>query len=191
MEVLDLSRKPFGINATRKITGGAVQQCMAINSIIENYVEPHIDNLSTVKILDLSDNQLEDLDFIAFMNELKNRNFWDKMVNIELIDLSRNYISDTSIFAELPCYILLTYNHVKRNRRNHNSNYDDKIITLHASEFKYKFRSTNIHKSLIKYRQEKKNKRWIDFVGDEEVAEYLVKNHHKITNHLRTRGADS
>lgn len=51
MKVLDLSRKPFGINTTRKLRcSGATQQC----------VEPHIDDLPNIKIMDLRDNQLED-----------------------------------------------------------------------------------------------------------------------------------
>lgn len=103
---------------------------------------------------------------------------------LELIDLSHNSIRDVSIFSDMSSYMLLV-NNMCSAKTGIIPDYNDRIIILPAKRFKYKLRSTDIHKLLVKYQKDKRA--WIDFVGDKEVAEFLVKNHNKIIADLKRK----
>jgi uncharacterized protein YnzC (UPF0291/DUF896 family) len=94
-EILDLSDICITIKKGERLLspGGWKRPGRSADEIIDEYIEPHRDQLSKVKVIDLSSNNLTEdvLDF--FVLSLQNKSLWELFKNVQLVCLENNSFS--------------------------------------------------------------------------------------------------
>jgi hypothetical protein len=70
--------------------GGWQKPGLSVEEVIDEYIEPNKNQLSTVRILDLSYNNLTDESLAFFVMFLKQRNLWELLKDIQLVCLENN-----------------------------------------------------------------------------------------------------
>ena len=91
-EILDLSN--ICITAQKGVKsrspGGWKKPGRSVDEIVEEYIEPHKEQLSKVQVIDLSSNNLTD-DILGFLvTSFKEKNVWELFKNVQLVCLENN-----------------------------------------------------------------------------------------------------
>ncbi len=91
-EILDLSDICMTIHKGERAVspGGWKRPGRSADEIIDEYIEPHKDQLSKVKVIDLSSNNLTENVLNFFVFSLQNRSLWELFKNVQLVCLENN-----------------------------------------------------------------------------------------------------
>ncbi|MBY0272305.1 MAG: hypothetical protein K2X02_02655 [Alphaproteobacteria bacterium] len=94
-EILDLSDICITVQKGERprSPGGWKRPGRPVDEIIDEYIEPHRDQLSKVKVIDLSSNNLTGEVLNFFVLSLQNKSLWDLFKNVQLVCLENNSFS--------------------------------------------------------------------------------------------------
>ncbi|MBY0502129.1 MAG: hypothetical protein K2P93_09060 [Alphaproteobacteria bacterium] len=70
--------------------GGWQKPGLSVEEVIDEFIEPNKNQLSTVQILDLSSNNLTDDSLASFVMSLKIRSLWELLKDVQLVCLENN-----------------------------------------------------------------------------------------------------
>ncbi len=91
-EILDLSDICITIHKGERALspGGWKRPGRSADEIIDEYIEPHRDRLSRVKVIDLSSNNLTEDVLNFFVLSLQNKSLWELFKSVQLVCLENN-----------------------------------------------------------------------------------------------------
>ncbi|MBY0293244.1 MAG: hypothetical protein K2W92_08175 [Alphaproteobacteria bacterium] len=91
-EILDLSN--ICITAQKGVKsrspGGWKKPGRSVDEIVEEYIDPHKEQLSKVQVIDLSSNNLTDDILNLFVTSLQQKNVWELLKSVRLVCLENN-----------------------------------------------------------------------------------------------------